>query len=104
MSTVNINTENFRSEVTESDIPVLVDFYAGWCTPCHLLSPVLEDISEELCGQVKIARIDVTEESDLAERFRILNLPTMMIFRRGQVTDTLVGAAGKQQIMELLMA
>lgn len=102
MSTVNINTENFRSEVTESDIPVLVDFYASWCTPCRMLSPVLEDISEELCGQVKIAKVDVTEESDLAERFRILNLPTMMIFRRGQVTDTLVGAAGKQQIMELL--
>lgn len=102
MSTVNINTENFRSEVTESDIPVLVDFYASWCTPCRMLSPVLEDISEELCGQVKIAKVDVTEESELAERFRILNLPTMMIFRRGQVTDTLVGAAGKQQIMELL--
>jgi len=102
MSTVNINTENFRSEVTESDIPVLVDFYAGWCTPCRMLSPVLDDISEELCGQVKIARVDVTEESDLAEKFRILNLPTMMIFRRGQVTDTLVGAAGKQQIIELL--
>ncbi len=103
MSTVNINTENFQSEVTESDIPVLVDFYAGWCTPCRMLSPVLDDISEELCGQVKIARVDVTEESDLAEKFRILNLPTMMIFRRGQVTDTLVGAAGKQQIMELLL-
>ncbi len=103
MSTVKVNAENFRREVAESDIPVLVDFYAGWCTPCRLLSPVLEDISEELCGRVKIAKVDVTEESDLAERFRILNLPTMMIFRRGQVTDTLVGAAGKQQILELLM-
>ncbi len=102
MPTVNINTENFHSEVTESDIPVLVDFYAGWCTPCRMLSPVLEDISEELRGRVKIAKVDVTEESDLAEKFRILNLPTMMIFRRGQVTDTLVGAAGKQQIIELL--
>ena len=102
MSTINVSTENFHSEVTESDIPVLVDFYAGWCTPCRMLSPVLEDISEELSGRVKIAKVDVTEESDLAEKFRILNLPTMMIFRKGQVTDTLVGAAGKQQIMELL--
>ena len=102
MSTINVSNENFHKEVTESDIPVLVDFYAGWCTPCRMLSPVLEDISEELSGRVKIAKVDVTEESDLAEKFRILNLPTMMIFRKGQVTDTLVGAAGKQQIMELL--
>ena len=102
MSTINVSTENFHREVTESDIPVPVDFYAGSCTPCRMLSPVLEDISEELSGRVKIAKVDVTEESDLAEKFRILNLPTMMIFRKGQVTDTLVGAAGKQQIMELL--
>ena len=102
MSTVNVSNENFHKEVAESDIPVLVDFYASWCTPCRMLSPVLEDISEELSGRVKIAKVDVTEESDLAEKFRILNLPTMMIFRKGQVTDTLVGAAGKQQIMELL--
>ena len=102
MSTINVSNENFHKEVAESDIPVLVDFYASWCTPCRMLSPVLEDISEELSGRVKIAKVDVTEESDLAEKFRILNLPTMMIFRKGQVTDTLVGAAGKQQILELL--
>ncbi len=102
MSTVKVNTENFRNEVTESEIPVLVDFYAGWCTPCRMISPVLEDISDELCGQVKIAKVDVTEDGELAEKYRILNLPTMMIFRSGQVTDTLVGAAGKQQILDLL--
>lgn len=101
MATVKINGQNFRKEVTESQIPVLVDFYAGWCTPCRMLSPVLEDISEELMGSVKIAKVDVTEESELADKFHILNLPTMMIFRGGVVTDTLVGAAGKQQIMAL---
>lgn len=101
MATVKINGQNFRKEVTESKIPVLVDFYAGWCTPCRMLSPVLEDISEELMGEVKIARVDVMEESELADKFHILNLPTMVIFRGGVVTDTLVGAAGKQQIMEL---
>ncbi len=103
MSTVKLNVENFRHEVTESDIPVLVDFYAGWCAPCRMLSPVLEDISEELRGTVKIGKVDVTEEGELAEKYRILNLPTMMIFRDGKVTDTLVGAAGKQQIMGLLL-
>ncbi len=102
MATVALSGENFRKEVTESEIPVLVDFYAGWCTPCRMLSPVLEDISEELKGEVKIGKVDVTKESELADSFHILNLPTMMIFRGGQVTDTLVGAAGKQQIIELL--
>lgn len=102
MSTVKLCSENFRREVTESEIPVLVDFYAGWCTPCRMLSPVLEDISEELQGLVKIGKVDVTTESELAEKFHILNLPTMMFFRNGELTDTLVGAAGKQQIMDLL--
>ena len=102
MATIELNNENFCHEVTESEIPVLVDFYAGWCSPCRMISPLLEDISEELAGKVKIAKVDVTEESELADKYRILNVPTMMIFRRGEVIDTLVGASGKQQIIELL--
>ena len=102
MATVKLSGENFRLEVTESEVPVLVDFYAGWCTPCRMLMPLLEDISEELAGRAKIARVDVTEETELADKYRILNLPTMLIFRDGVVTDTLVGASGKQQIMALL--
>mgnify|MGYP003299160326 FL=1 len=102
MATVKLSGENFRLEVTESKVPVLVDFYAGWCTPCRMIMPLLEDISEELAGRAKIARVDVTEETELADKYRILNLPTMLIFRDGVVTDTLVGASGKQQIMALL--
>ena len=102
MATVKLSGENFRLEVTESKIPVLVDFYASWCTPCRMIRPLLEDISEELAGRAKIARVDVTEETELADKYRILNLPTMLIFRDGVVTDTLVGASGKQQIMALL--
>lgn len=102
MATVKLSGENFRLEVTESKVPVLVDFYAGWCTPCRMIMPLLEDISEELAGRAKIARVDVTEETELADKYRILNLPTMLIFRNGVVTDTLVGASGKQQIMALL--
>ncbi|MBR4112842.1 MAG: thioredoxin [Ruminiclostridium sp.] len=102
MATVKLSGENFRLEVTESKVPVLVDFYASWCTPCRMIRPLLEDISEELAGRAKIARVDVTEETELADKYRILNLPTMLIFRDGVVTDTLVGASGKQQIMALL--
>ncbi|MBO5377477.1 MAG: thioredoxin [Ruminiclostridium sp.] len=102
MATVKLSGENFRLEVTEAKVPVLVDFYAGWCTPCRMIMPLLEDISEELAGRAKIARVDVTEETELADKYRILNLPTMLIFRDGVVTDTLVGVSGKQQIMALL--
>ena len=102
MATVKLSGENFRLEVTESKVPVLVDFYASWCTPCRMIRPLLEDISEELAGRAKIARVDVTEETELADKYPILNLPTMLIFRDGVVTDTLVGASGKQQIMALL--
>lgn len=102
MSVKSINEKNFETEVCRSEIPVLVDFYAGWCTPCRMLSPVLEDISEELLGSVKIVKVNVCEESELAGFYKILNVPTMMIFRDGEVTDTIIGATGKQQIMELL--
>lgn len=102
MATVELNNENFRSEVIDSAIPVLVDFYAGWCQPCLMLAPVLEDISSELSGKVKLAKVDVTRETELAEEYHILNLPTMLIFRNGEITDTLIGAAGKQQILNLL--
>lgn len=101
MATVKLNNENFYRQVMESEIPVLVDFYAGWCSPCRMLAPVLEDISDELSGKVTVGKVDVTEENELAEKFRILNLPTMLVFRKGEITDTLVGAAGKQQIMAL---
>lgn len=102
MAVININEENFETEVRNSDIPVLIDFYASWCTPCRMLFPVLEDISDELTGCVKVGKVDVTEESDLAGMYHILNVPTMMIFRNGQVTDTLIGATGKEQILSVL--
>ncbi len=102
MAIIDINENNFEKEVCCSEIPVLVDFYAGWCTPCRMMSPVLEDISEELYGSVKVAKVDVCRETELAGMYKILNVPTMMVFKDGEVTDTIIGATGKRQIMELL--
>lgn len=102
MAVINISEENFEAEVTKSDVPVLVDFYAGWCTPCRMMSPVLEDISEELIGRAKVVKVDVMRESELAGMYHILNVPTMMVFKDGEVTDTLVGATGKAQILSVL--
>lgn len=102
MAVININHENFEAEVKHSDIPVLVDFYASWCTPCRMISPVLEDISEELIGRAKIVKVDVMNEGELAGVYNVLNVPTMMIFKNGEVTDTIIGATGKAQIMGVL--
>ncbi|MBQ8841857.1 MAG: thioredoxin [Ruminiclostridium sp.] len=102
MSVISINANNFESEVCCSEVPVLVDFYAGWCTPCRMIYPILEDISDELIGSVKVVRVNVCEESELAGYYNILNVPTMMVFRDGKVTDRIIGATGKRQIMELL--
>ncbi len=102
MAVINISQENFEAEVKHSDIPVLVDFYASWCTPCRMISPVLEDISEELMGRAKIVKVDVMNEGELAGFYNVLNVPTMMIFKDGEVTDTIIGATGKAQIMGVL--
>lgn len=102
MSVVNVNENNFETEVQNCQIPVLVDFYASWCTPCRMMNPLLEDLSEELLGEAKVAKIDVMAETELAGFFNILNIPTIMVFRNGKVTDTLVGATGKEQLISVL--
>ena len=104
MAVIDIDVTNFESEVRQSDVPVLVDFYAGWCTPCRMMSKVLEDVSEELCGSAKVVKVDVMNETELADKFRILSVPTMLVFKEGKLTDTIVGATGKNQIMNVLSA
>lgn len=102
MAVISISEKNFDKEVKCSEIPVLVDFYANWCTPCRAMSKVLEDISEELSGRAKVVKVDVMSETELADEFHILSVPTMMVFKNGEVTDTIVGATGKPQIMNVL--
>ena len=102
MAVISISENNFDKEVKRSEIPVLVDFYAAWCTPCRTMSKMLEDISEELSGRAKVVKVDVMSETELADEFHILSVPTMMVFKNGEVTDTIVGATGKPQIMNIL--
>ena len=77
-------TENFDSEVLKSDIPVLVDFYADWCGPCKMMAPVVEKIDAEYGGKVKVGKINVDENRELAKQFRILSIPTVMLFQNGE--------------------
>ncbi|MBD5517647.1 MAG: thioredoxin [Lachnospiraceae bacterium] len=93
-------TENFESEVLQSEVPVLVDFYAQWCNPCKMMAPILEELAEKYDGKVKIGKCDIDEEDGLARKYRVMNIPNMKIFVKGEVAGTVVGAVEKEELEE----
>lgn len=92
-----LNIENFESEVLNSDIPVLVDFWADWCGPCMMLSPIIEDIAETN-DNVKVCKVNVDEQPVLTAQFSVESIPTLLIFKNGELTDTLIGYRSKEDI------
>jgi thioredoxin 1 len=82
---------NFGQEVLKSDIPVLVDFYADWCGPCTMMAPIVEDLSEDYKGVVKVGKVNVEEYPDLSSKYSVINIPTFLLFKDGQITETIVG-------------
>ena len=101
MSAVNIDLKNFHQEVMNSDKPVLLDFYAPWCGPCQLVSPVLEEIAAEN-PHIKVGKINVDTEPTLAKRFRTYSIPTLVVMKNGRITQQVVGARSKEQILALM--
>ena len=101
MSIVHVTKENFQHEVLQAKKPVLVDFWAPWCGPCRMLAPILEEIAAETDGAV-IAKVNVDEQPELAQQFGIMSIPTLVFFKEGRVTDTLVGLRDKAAILSLL--
>jgi len=95
-----INKMEFENEVIKSDLPVVVNFTASWCGPCKLLSPVLEQISDELAEKAKIVKIDVDQNKDTAMEFNVKSVPTMLVFKNGEIVDKVVGAVPKAQLKE----
>lgn len=98
----NITGETFQTEVLESDIPVLVDFWAPWCGPCRMVAPVLEEIEGELAGKAKICKVNVDDEGELASRFGVMSIPTLIVFREGKAAAKSVGVRPKADILKLL--
>ena len=102
MLETTLTTDNFEAEVLNQEGYVLVDFWATWCGPCKMIAPVVAQIAEENQGVIKVGKVNVDDESDLAAEFRISSIPTLLVFKNGQIVHTSVGYGPKEQILELL--
>ncbi len=101
MAVYTITKENFDSEVLKSDKTVLLDFYADWCGPCKMMSPLVDEIAEEH-PEFKVGKVNVDEQQELAEEFGVMSIPTLLVFKNGKLAQTSVGAIPKGQILNLL--
>jgi len=99
---ITLTSNSFDETVKSSTTPILVDFWAEWCGPCKAIAPVLKELSTELAGKVTIAKLDVDAHGDIAQRFSVMSIPTLLIFNNGEVQKRLVGAKGKGQLLQEL--
>jgi thioredoxin 1 len=102
MSTVNITSENFDSEVLQSEQPVLMDFWAEWCGPCKMIAPILDQIADEYKGRLQIVKLDVEENQAISMKYGVRSIPTLMLFKGGVVEAQHVGMLSKEQLIRLL--
>jgi thioredoxin 1 len=101
MAVIHMTVDKFENEVLKADKPVLVDFWASWCGPCKMLSPLVDEISEEV-DNVKICKVNVDEEAKLAEKYKIMTIPTLLLFKDGEVVNKSIGLKSKAEIIDLL--
>ena len=101
---LELNESNFAHEVLESDVPVLVDFWAPWCGPCKMMGPVLEEVASELTGKVKVGKVNVDDNPELSQKYGIMSIPNFIVFKGGQPAGQQVGAVPKDAILKMLGA
>lgn len=100
MALIHVTKENFESEVLKSEVPVLVDFFAQWCGPCKMLMPIVEEVAKDF----KVCKIDIDENQELAVQYRVMSVPTLIVFKNGEVTAKNIGVISKDAILDMLKA
>lgn len=101
MNEMNITKENFEAEVMSSDRPVLIDFWAPWCGPCRMLSPTISEIAEEYGDKVKVCKVNVDEQGELASTFGVMSIPTLVVIKEGKIVNSVTGVRPKDQIVSM---
>ena len=99
---VVVTNENFKQEVLESDVPVIADFWAEWCVPCRMVEPILQELADTYQGKIKVAKINVDEQGEIASRYGIVSIPTLLIFKNGQIVKKQIGAVPKHVIESMI--
>ncbi len=99
-----LSNDNFQSEVANSETPVLVDFWASWCGPCRMIAPIIDQLAEEYEGKIKVAKVDVDENRELAQTYGVMSIPTILIFKNGEVVNQAIGARPKGELEKMIEA
>lgn len=102
MSVIKISEENFEKEVMNEEKTVILDFYADWCGPCKMMSPIIDGVAEELGDKVKVGKVNTDENMNLAQKFSIMSIPTIMIFKNGNIVKTFIGVTDKKEIIDAI--
>ena len=102
MGALSVDEKSFETEVLKSSLPVLVDFWAEWCGPCKMLSPVVDELAQELAGKLKVVKVNVDDAQELAMQYSVMSIPSLLVFKNGEVVDQMVGAMPKQQLLNKL--
>ena len=102
MSELVITKDNFEKQVLQSDKPVLLDFWAAWCGPCKMVGPIVEQVAEEATGTAKVGKVNVDEEPELAQMFRVMSIPTLVVMKEGKVVQSTVGVQSKQALLSMI--
>ncbi|NOY53831.1 MAG: thioredoxin [Deltaproteobacteria bacterium] len=101
---ITLNDQNFENEVKESKIPILVDFWAEWCAPCRMVAPVLDELAEEFDGKVKIGKVNVDQNRTVAAQYGVMSIPTLILFKNGELVEQMVGAQPKENLQKVLQS